>query len=281
MLSIIILNWNQYEDTDECLNSLGSNYKIMLVDNGSVDGSADKLKEKYPYIELIKNKTNLGFAAGNNVAIKKALQEGNDYILLLNNDTKVEPDFLELLIKVIEKPGSTGIVSPKMMFFHEPDKVWFCGGYYLPILNKPAHAFNKQDEIDWTSGCCMLIKKEVFNKIGLLDEDYFNNYEDVDFCYRAKKTGFGIKLIPESVIYHKFAASMGGKFSPFYTYYRTRNNLLFFKKTRQWLPLVLNFLTFPVYSIISSIKNGQIKGVKTTLLAVFDFLRGKVGKSYV
>lgn len=281
MLSIIILNWNQYEDTSECLNSLGNNYKIMLVDNGSIDGSADKLKAQYPHIELIKNKTNLGFAAGNNVAIKKALQDGNNYILLLNNDTKVEPDFLEWLVKAMKRSEDIGIVSPKIMCFDKPQKVWFSGGYYLPILKKPTHAFDKQGEIDWASGCCMLVRKEVFNKIGLLDEDYFNNYEDVDFCYRAKKAGFNIKLVPESIIYHKFAASMGGKFSPFYTYYRTRNNLLFFKKTKQWLPLVLNFLTFPVYSIISSIKNGQIEGVKTTLLAVFDFLRGKVGKSYV
>ena len=277
-VSIIILNWNQEQDTRECLASLKEikypNYRIILVDNGSSE------KIDFPGVSTIRNPKNLGFAEGNNIGIKYALKDNPDYILLLNNDTTVEPDFLMELTN----HGRVDIASPKIMFYDDPKKIWFAGGDFWPIIKKPFHKYYRQahtrlldQKTKWVSGCCMLINRKVIDKIGLLDKDYFNNYEDVDYCLRASSAGFKISLIQSSKIYHKFAASMGGKFSPFYTYFRTRNNLLFFKKSKQWLPLMLNLIIFPIYSVFVSIKNRQIGSIKTTGLAIWDFLRGRYG----
>jgi hypothetical protein len=296
-VTIIILNWNGWHDTVECLESLikisYSNYKVKLIDNGSTDDSVKRIKDwttgktaLEKKIEIITLTENLGFAAGNNQAIAKALEQRADYILLLNNDTVVESDFLGPLVETAVKEEA-GVASPKIMFDADPSKIWFAGGDYMPILKKPFHRFYGQKDsgqvggtvaVKWVSGCCMLIKREVIDRIGMLDPDYFNNYEDVDFCVRAGREGYKIIIVPKSKIYHKFAASLGGKFSPLYTYYRTRNNLLFFKKTKQTFPLALNLLTFPLYSIIESVRKANYQSMLATMVAVYDFVRGKTGK---
>lgn len=289
-ISIIVLNWNNEKDTLQCLGSLAfldyPDYKIILVDNGSTDGSPEKIKNKFPLVELIINQENLGFARGNNIGIEEAVKDHSDYVLLINNDTTVEPDFLKILVTSMELDKSVGIASPKIMFYSQPQRIWFIGGQYLPFLKKPFHRFygqidqgqvKEKVEIDWVSGCCMLIRKQVFEEIGKLDTDYFHYLEDVDFCMRAKHQGFKIVVVPIAKIYHKFALSIGGKYSPVATYYRTRNILLFLKKTKQWLPLVLNFIIFPFYSILGAVKNRKLKSVLPTFLAVFDFLTGRKG----
>lgn len=289
-VSMVIVNWNREADTAECLYSLKridySNHEIILVDNGSQDSSPDNIQRRFQNVKLIRNRVNKGFAEGNNVGIREALKRNADYILLLNNDTVVEADFLSSLVNVAEADSCIGMASPKINFYHDRDTIWFAGGSFLPFIEKPSHLYYGQKDIgqvqdvtetEWISGCCMLIKREVLEKIGLLDADYFNNYEDVDFCVRAKRAGYKIAVVPQAKIYHKFASSMGGKFSPFYTYFRTRNNLLFFKKTGQWLPLVLNFIVFPVYSIFESLRNREFMSVKTTFVAIWDFLIGRYG----
>ncbi|MBI5700635.1 glycosyltransferase family 2 protein [Candidatus Saganbacteria bacterium] len=281
-VSIVILNWNQYFDTKECLASLMNtdygNFEIILADNGSKDSSQIHIKNEFPGITLIENGKNLGFAEGSNVGIRLALSHGADYVLLLNNDTTVEPNFLSHLISAGQENRSAGILSPRIMQYSDKTKVWFSGGKFLPIIRKPAHDLSGSGETEWISGCSMLIKREVLGKIGMLDADYFNNYEDVDISIRARRAGYQLLIVPKAVIYHKFAASMGGKLSPFYTYFRTRNNLLFFKKTGQLIPLVLNLVIFPIYSLIESLKNRQFGSIRTTMLAIYDFASGKLGK---
>lgn len=287
--AIVILNWNQLKDTAECLRSLGhlaNAAPIILVDNGSTDGSPGELEKEFPQVRLLRNGENLGFAEGNNIGIRVALNQGAEYILLLNNDTIVEKDFLDRLLSAMRDDDSIGVASPKIMFYQDRNKIWFAGGGYYPVIGKPFHYYYGQTDsgqikdvktIDWVSGCCLLVKRKVLEKIGLLDKDYFNNYEDVDFCTRAKRAGYKIVVIPQAKIYHKFAAAMGGKFSPFYTYFRVRNNLLFFKKSGRRLPLVLNFIIFPVYSLFASLKHGDRASVRATFVAVLDFLRGSYG----
>ncbi|MFA5880331.1 MAG: glycosyltransferase family 2 protein [Candidatus Margulisiibacteriota bacterium] len=291
-ISIIILNWNNWRDTINCLNSLASNdkklFNVVLIDNGSCDDSLSQLRQWQVShdisLKILTLNENKGFAEGNNIGIREALKDNCEFILLLNNDTIVEPDCLSILSDSIS--SDIGIVSPKIMFYPDKNKIWFVGGRFYPIFKKPYHSFYNQydsgqvkeiSEVDWVSGCCLLAKREVLEKIGLLDPDYFNNYEDVDFCVRARKAGYRIVVNPRAQIYHKFAASMGGKHSPFYTYFRTRNNLLFFKKTGQILPLFLNLFSFPVYAFLVSIKNRDWQGVKAVFLAIYDFLRGNYG----
>lgn len=289
-VAIIILNWNQTKDTVECLNSLQkcdyANFQIILVDNASQDTTYIKQFRKNKNIRFIFNPRNLGFTGGNNVGIRYAMHDMADYVLLLNNDTIVEPDFLTKLIEESERQAATGIASPKIMSYQDHGNIWFVGGFYLPFIKKPYHKYYNQKDIgqadkiskvDWVSGCAMLIKRKTIESIGVLDDDYFCNYEDVDYCGRAKKAGFDIILAPQAKIYHKFAASMGGKASPFYTYFRTRNNLLFFKKTKQWLPLIINAAIFPIYSLYESLKNKQFGSIYATFLGIWDFLIEKYG----
>src|SRR3989339_275150 len=285
-LTIIVLHWNQLAVTRACLKSLlegsSARYQVLLVDNGSVDGSAELLIKEFPQVNLIKNKTNLGFAAGNNVGIKAALASGAERIMLLNNDTIVEST---AIFELDRTPFD--ISSPKIMVYDQPERVWFNGGGFLPVLNKPTHInYYALDNSDmtmpfptaWISGCCLLAGRQVFEAIGLLDEDYYHGYEDVDWCCRAKQAGFSIGVIPKAKIFHKFAVSAGGKYSAFYTYFRTRNNLLFFRKRKWWFSLLLNLLTFPVYSFLISFKNQDKLAIKATAKAVSDFFFGRYGK---
>lgn len=290
-VAIIILNWNQYKDTKECIDSLKKvdfpNFDIYIVDNGSKDGSIDRLKQEYKNVDFAVNPMNLGFAQACNVGIQLAKEKKDyEYYLLLNNDTTVEPDFLSILVDEAKKKNNCLVASPKIMFYSNPKKIWFLGGFYS-IIGKPYHKYYGQVEppdissafeADWVSGCSMLIKKEAIDTIGFLDPDYFNNFEDVDYCLRLRKRGFKIIVVPQSKIYHKFAASMGGKYSPFYTYYRARNILLFLFKSKQWAALILNFIIFPIYSIVESIRNRQPKSIFITIKAVYDFMTGKRGR---
>src|SRR3989338_7606720 len=188
-IAIVILNWNGKTDTKECLNSLKNitypNYEIILVDNGSVDGSVEMLEKEHPEIMLIKNKENLGFTGGNNVGIKKALEHNADYVLLLNNDTIVEPDFLGTMVGVAEQDASIGIIGPKIYYYSLPYVIWSAGGKYISFLGKArtnginqtdGPEYNVQKKVSWVTGCAMMIKREVFEKIGLLKEQYFSNY---------------------------------------------------------------------------------------------------------
>lgn len=246
-VSIIILNWNGKKDTIECLESLKNitypNYEILLVDNGSTDGSVEYFKETYPKIKLIENEENLGFAEGNNIAIQYILNSiDSEYILLLNNDTTVRQNFLEELVNTVEKDKNIGICGPKMLFWDfkgRKDVIWYAGGKADLSRGKFYHhnigevdSFNEKEpkEVDFISGCCMLIKRDVFEKIGLLDPIYFAYCEDIDFCLRAKKSNFKIIYVPTSIIWHKVSASTKGQFNSKKAYLKYRNTLFLIRK---------------------------------------------------
>ena len=268
---IIILNWNGYKDTIECLDSLKNldypNYEIVVVDNNSTDDSVIRIKQTLggsdpprgvrPPHKLIVNKSNLGFSGGNNVGIQYALENGADDILLLNNDTVVEPNFLKKLIVTAENktlvgsdPPRVGILGPRINYFEQKDLVWFNGGkfgwplkynYHLDFRNKESEIKNLNPrEVSFITGACMLVKRAVFEKIGLLDERFFLYFEDMDFCLRAKKAGFNIVVVPEAKIYHKVSATTSKIKNPIIWYYHIRNYLLLVRKNKG--PF-LNFIT--------------------------------------
>ena len=255
-VSIIILNYNGQKDTLECLESVnqvrrfkGLKVNIIVVDNNSSDGSVKAIRNKFPQIKVIQNQKNLGFAQGNNIGIRYALKNNTDYIMLLNNDTLVEKNFLVQLIKAMEKDNEIGIISPKIYFapgfeFHKDryknkDKgrvIWYAGGLldwqnilasHLGVDEIDNGQYNKITETSFVTGCCMLIKREVFNKIGLFNPKYFLYWEDIDLCFRAKKAGFKIFYAPQAKIWHKNASSSGGAGQKTSVYYQTRNRLLF------------------------------------------------------
>ncbi|MBC2706473.1 MAG: glycosyltransferase family 2 protein [ANME-2 cluster archaeon] len=254
-VTIIILNWNGKEDTIECLESLKHitypNYEILLVDNGSTDGSVECLRGRYPGMEIIENGENLGFAEGNNVGIRKAMDEGADYVLLLNNDTVVDPEFLGELVKVGESSPKTGIVGPKI-YFYDSDRIQSCGGrinFYKGVVQgqKKYHRdLNHSKEIintEFLSGCAMLIKKIVFENVGLFDVSYFAYYEDTDLCVRTKAAGYDLLCVQSSIIWHK--GSQSSKENRFGLYYGTRNMFWFERKYAN----KVQFCAFIVYFV--------------------------------
>ena len=206
---IILLNYNGYNDTLEAIESLEKieykNYSIVVVDNNSTDNSFDILKEKIGKKHyLIKSGKNGGFAFGNNVGISFALENGADYVLLINNDTEVKSDFLNILVDTLENKEEVGLATGLILNYYDKSKVWYAGGeinwdkfYGLHVdEDKNVNEIKLEPkEITFATGCLMLIKREVFEKIGLLPEDYFMYYEDVDFCANIIKNGYKYIII--------------------------------------------------------------------------------------
>jgi GT2 family glycosyltransferase len=215
-VSIVILNWNSYQVTLDCLLSLRKmdyrNFEVVLVDNGSIDGSPEKLLENVPEIRLIRNATNLGFAGGCNVAIREALRRGTDYVLLLNNDTIVAPDFLSQLVRVAESDEKIGAVSPKVLFFDHPDRLNYAGGEHqrwrlfpkvFGLRQLDDGRYDKIREVSFLTGCAFLIKAEVVRNIGVMEEIYFHFYEDIEWSLRVLKAGYKTYYVPTAKIWHK------------------------------------------------------------------------------
>jgi len=285
-VSIIILNWNGWPDTIECLESLNrldySNFEIILIDNGS--------KEKPPLVNVqflklsifqVFNEENLGFAGGNNQGINIALERGADYVLLLNNDTTVEPDFLKKLIAVAEENKNYGILGPVINYYDEPDKIWFAGGQLNGLKTQGRHIFitpkNNLEKVDYITGCCLLIKKEVIEKIGLLAEEYFLYYEDTDWCQRAQQVGYFCGLVKEAKIFHKQSRS-AQEFSYPYIYYHSRNGLMF--ASRYGVKILVYSASGWIFlkQIIKIIIGYKKDWAKPVMCGIIDFWRGKRGK---
>jgi GT2 family glycosyltransferase len=262
-VSIVILNWNQPLVTIECLNSIANlkpgdyKVKLVLVDNASKDKSAyvigKALKKLYfnrkgISYKLIKNKNNLGFAGGNNVGIKYAINRGCDYVVVLNNDTVIDKDFINEIIRAAEKYPDAGMFSPKIYFapgyeFHKDkyDKndigkvIWSAGGdidwqnvysTHRGVDEVDEGQFDKFCEIDFATGACFMVKSEVVKKVGMFDSKYYLYLEDADFCLKVKAAGWKIIYTPSARIWHKVSASSGIG-SELNDYFITRNRLLF------------------------------------------------------
>jgi len=258
---LIILNWNGWKMTLGCLKSLEGikrdDYvvEVVVVDNGSTDESVEKIQNSKFKIQncnskfkVIQNRVNLGFAEGNNVGIRYALENGADFVCLLNNDTRVSPDFLVELLKVAGKDKAIGVVGGKIYFekgyeFHKEryrenelgKVIWYAGGKvnwqnilasHRGVDEVDHHQYDRTEETDYINGCLMLIKREVFEKIGLFDQKYFLYFEENDFSQRAKKAGFKLYFAPKAVIWHLNAGSSAPG-SGLHDYFLTRNRLLF------------------------------------------------------
>lgn len=262
-VAIIILNWNSYKDTLECLYSLKSlthnNFTVFLIDNDSTDGSFEKLKKTYLEdslfnldIEFIQSGANLGFAGGNNIGIRRAYDLGYQYFWLLNNDTIVTPNALDELVYEIKRDNNIGIVGSKILFYGT-NKIWFAGGRLNQWTGNVIHVGEKEvdegqyddsKEVDYITGCSLLFKRAVLESIGYMKEDYFLYYEETDWNVRAKRKGWKIRLVPNSVISHKVSISSGGinNPSPYVEYYIIRNAFIMIRRTQSKLKVIVAFL---------------------------------------
>ncbi len=289
---IIILNWNGLNDTIDCLESLRQidyeNYEIIVVDNNSFGDDIKILKEKYiNYVsQFLINNENLGFAGGNNVGIKCALDSGADVVLILNNDTTVEPNFLSKLVESSNLNSEVGVLTPMINFYSNKSTVWFAGGYISKIrtsgiplgINKSENLFQKSKYCTFASGCCMYVKKEVFDKIGFFDENYFLFLEDTDFSWRVSNSGFKILYEPSSKIYHRVSSTISRTSSMLNIYFNLRNRLFFARKNLdiKYYFFIITLLMLSLMTKIIFVKN-RVRMIKTVFYAIKDFQKKNMG----
>ena len=237
----LILNTNHCEDTLAALKSAQKNtypnQKLIVLDNGSIDGSVEAIKQAFPQVQVVALEQNLGYAGNNNVGIKIAINQHADWVFILNEDIVLAPDCLEKLMQAANNDNHIGILGPMVYHFDEKDVIQSAGGkiddlwraWHLGKNELDQGQFQTPQRVDWISGCAILIRKEVLNQIGALDERFFYYWEETELCIRANLKGWGILQVPHAKIWHKGVIREYHP-SPNVTYYNTRNHLLLMKK---------------------------------------------------
>jgi len=292
---VIILNWNNAADTLACLNSVFRsdypNFHVLVVDNGSTDGSPEAVRAAYPTVTLIENGANLGYAEGNNVGIRHALAHGADYVLLLNNDTTVDSSCLANLIHIAQENPNAAFLGPKIYHREDPLRIQSAGRCWISRQSLVHRGQDEIDrgqydvlaEVDAISGCAMLANKQAIEHIGLLDPRFFMYCEDNDWCYRARSVGYKVLYVPTARAFHRRPNANEAQL-PRITYYMTRNHLLFLHKNRAGLyalarvVLLEYFRTLISWTIRPRWKHKR-RERDALLLGLLDFLRGCFGRA--
>lgn len=253
-VGVILVNYRGADDTCECIESLrGSDYpslEVYVVDNDSGDGSCEEIESRYPEAKIIPLDENVGFGGANNVGMERAFSDGCEAALLLNNDTVVDGQMVNVLANSAD---DATVTVPLMLYFDEPDTVWYGGGHF-DGFGIPRHDHFKElrsavvsspVQVGFATGCCIFIPKPVYERVGGFDESYFLYWEDADLSLRFAQNGVRVLFCPHAVLWHKVSVSTGGEGSPFSYYYETRNRLYAIDKfelgakTRLWAYLGL------------------------------------------
>jgi len=294
---IVILHWAHPDDTLACLRSLAevdyAPLSAIVVVNGSTGFPDDAARASFPGLHLLQSDLNLGFSGGNNLGITHALDQGADRVMLLNNDTAVSPDLVRALLPPLDDPA-VGIAGPVITYFDRPDTAWFAGGTYRPLLGYTFHPgmdrlvppVSDNRPSDFITGCTMMVRRDVFGRIGLLWEELFLYFEDAEFCLRAGQAGIRCALVPRPLVRHKVSASAGqrgsNRLTPDRAYYFGRNPLLMARRLarRSW-PVRggLGFLTIIVpIMMLRLARAGDLPALRAYCAGVRDGLRGRTGR---
>lgn len=292
---IVVVNWNGCADTVECVESINKTgspgLETVIVDNGSVDASVAVLSEKFPDIKLIETGRNLGFTGGFNAGIRYALGRGAEHIILLNNDTIVDKDFVKALVDAAKVEPTGGIFCSKVYFHNPPDMLWYAGADYNIWLGWGRHrgygeldtgAYDTLAETPRPCGCAMMVTRALCEATGLLDEGYFCYCEDIDWGMRAAKAGFKIMYAPASKVWHKASSSTGGPTTAISLYYSVRNTLRCLDKN---VPLFFVLRYFRYLSVIGSsvlslytMKIPKRLGLRRIYQGARDYFKGRTGE---
>jgi len=237
-LVAVVLNWNGGDDTLAALQSLTA-VETICVDNGSTDGSDRAVEERFPGVELVRTGRNLGFAGGNNVGIRRAVERGADWVLLLNNDAVAEPGVPAALARAAVARPDAGLLACKVLFA-DGETVQYAGARYLAWLGysgrERGHGgpdrFHEPVDVDRADGAALAVSRAAVERAGLLDERLFAYVEDVEWSLRIRRAGFRIVLVPDAVVVHKGSASTGGRASTANLYYDTRNTIAVVERYR-------------------------------------------------
>lgn len=270
-VAAIVLNYRRADDTIDCVRSLlqseGVRPKIIVVDNGSGDGSADRIAAAFPGVRIVRNPSNLGYAGGNNAGIREALKSGAEYALVINNDCTVAPDAVGQMVGVARARGAD-VVSPKIYDFFNPGIIQYAGyrnvhplAQGLPIGEgeRDEGQYDRAAELNAAPGCAMLLGRRLLESAGLFDERFFAYSEELDLCRRAAQAGCRIFFAPAARVWHKKAATLEPR-SPEYTYYLTRGRLIYARKHLGWGSFLLVFL--PYFAIVKMLKPTAVFAVQ-------------------
>ena len=295
-IAIVIVTWNGRDDCLQCLSSLRRlatpRCRIIVVDNGSTDRTAEVVADRFPEVEVITSPRNRGFSGGNNLGIERALEEETAYICLLNNDTVVDPCFLDELLRAASEHPEAGVLGSRVFYYDRPGVVWSqgiavhgtSGRIYTPLHDRRASGLpDSVNPADAVSGAAMLLKGEMLREVGVLNNDYFLCFEDVELCLRARRGGYQVLTVPASRVFHKVSASMGGMYSETVVYYSTRNHLLVVNRQ---LPVtaparVLRNLLIVLYTFIfAALTSGGPASpkIRAWWRGVGDYYRGQFGE---
>lgn len=298
-VSIILLNYNNEHFTVDCLKSLEHvtypNIEPIVVDNGSKPESIAAVRAAAnSSVVILESGKNLGFTGGNNFGLKYALENKADYIILLNNDTIVAPDMFDILVDTMEKDPTIGVTGPMIYYYDAPELIWSVGGKInWNNCNTSMLGLNEEDKgqygeipqpTDFVTGCALLARREVWEKVGGLDENFFIYYEETEWCVRASRAGYKIVYVPNAMMWHKIGLDARAT-TPRVYYYMTRNRLLFASKTkaglRSWLGIGAEFSrTLVSWSVRPKWKDRRpLRNIM--LRAIKDFSMGKYGQAVV
>ena len=238
LVVIVLLNWNGWLDTVACLKSLQrlvyDDFRVVVVDNGSIDDSVQRLSVWQPFITLLEAGENLGFAVGNNLGICWALEQGAEYVLLLNNDTVVAEDLLEAFVAAAQERPKAGALAAKICYYDRPRTLWYAGSKSPTPWMAPMHIGQEEEDqgqyeemapVTGINGCAFFARTEAIREVGLLNERFFYKYEDVDWSLRFSKAGYETLYVPGAKVWHKVSQASGG-LSPLWWYFDERSRLL-------------------------------------------------------
>ena len=278
LVYVMLLNWNDAENTIACLRSVYEldypNFRVLVVDNGSTDGSDQAIREAFPQIELIANGRNLGFAGGANVGLGYVRRQGAVYVFFINNDTILDRSLLKELVRVAEAHPRAGLLTPKIYYYDDPTRIWAAGARLAPFpprvkmigLGKRDHPrYNTLRRVDYATGCALLIRREVLETVGGFDPIYWPIYhEDYDYCARVAKGGWEIWYVPTARMWHKDAQSqrrsgtkafnLGKNIVPFYL--------------RHGRPPHLSLALFVAWAVLRELIKGNLAFIQPYLAGV-------------
>lgn len=284
---VITLSFNRKEDTIECIESLRKmNYpyfKILVVENGSTDGSGQAIKDRYPDLEMVEIKRNIGYAKGFNTGIKYAFMEGADYFLILNNDIIVDPEALTELVKTAQEDEEIGFVSGKVYYYNDPKRIQTVGRKTHPVYLVGDHVgygeydegqYDEKKEYDFIDDVFLLVRRDVYEHVGGYDENFFFHWEETDWCARVRRAGYKIIYTPGAKIWHKGLLTTSNGMSPLALFYITRNQFPFIWRNAEPVQFrkILLHLFFREYPLNAArfLKHGKFSYVRAYLHGILS-----------
>jgi hypothetical protein len=297
-LWVVVLEWNGLADTRRCLPTLAAcrmpadwRLHVLVVDNGSTDGSVETLRREFPEVEVLALAENRRFAGGNAAGIRRALDGGAAAIALLNNDTQADPALFEKLLAALAEDPRAGAAAPLIYYGAPSQRIWYAGARCVPALGFAQHRavraldrgqYRSVEPTGYLTGCCLLASREVWERVGMLDERYFIYAEDADWSLRARRLGYRLLFVPTARLWHSVSASSGAA-SPWKIYQRLRANLTLFDTHAEglgrftWLPC---FLAQQLVLMAVLIARGQPAAAMAVPRALLDATTGRPAGEY-